>query len=329
MCISTVSKHKKIKRCCIPDRQKTPLAKGQGGDKTIDRTSVSNLHDTVGIGGDWFAMGWTTSPHPEDGEGPVRSVWVDQFSLAITAVSNREFQRFVDDTHYKTSAEVVGSSFVFYLLCENAQNYSASGVAPWWRDVPGACWRTPEGPGSSLDHQWDHPVVHITRDDALQYCRWSGTRLATEAEWEFAARGGLPSQPFPWGDELVGNGRHRCNIWQGDFPNINTQEDGYTGTAPVNEYPANAFGFYNMTGNVWEWVADRFSNMHSPRDTKNPKGPLNGDRFVAKGGSYLCHESYCLRYRTSSRQALQGCVSAGNLGFRVAMDLPSQIAADP
>lgn len=283
-----------------------------------DQLRASSAVNTVTIAGGWFDMGCADSVHPQDGEGPIRPVWVDQFQLAKTAVSNRDFQSFIDATHYQTEAEQVGSSFVFHLLLAESAHFPLSDVAPWWRDVPGACWHSPEGVGSSIDDRWDHPVVHVTRTDASHYCHWAGNRLPTEAEWEYAARAGLASQAYPWGTELLPDGEYRCNIWQGDFPSINTAEDGYVGTAPVTQYAANAFGLFNMTGNVWEWVADRFTNMHSARAARNPKGPLNGERFVAKGGSYLCHESYCLRYRTSSRQALKGNVSAGNLGFRVA-----------
>ena len=164
----------------------------------------------------------------------------------------------------------------------------------------------------------DHPVTHISFEDALAYCAWSGCRLPTEAEWEFAARGGLDAQPYPWGAELKPFGQHRANIWQGDFPDHNTCEDGHLGTAPVTTYQPNEFGFYNMTGNVWEWTMDRFTNLHSPRTVRNPVGPLNGKARVGKGGSYLCHASYCYRYRTSSRQALLPDTVAGNIGFRVA-----------
>jgi len=297
----------------------------RGVDKTTAVTTdvsrpvaVSDI-DTVRIGGEWFDMGSNDSQHPEDGESPVRSVWINQFSLATTAVCNKDFQRFVDATNYVTQAERAGSSFVFHLLCDDIQTLPVSSVAPWWRDVPGACWSAPQGVGSSLEERWDHPVVHITREDALHYCQWLGARLPTEAEWEYAARGGLAMKPYPWGDELTVNGEHRCNIWQGEFPNTNTNQDGFVDTAPVREYASNAYGLFNMTGNVWEWVADRFTNMHSPRAVKNPTGPLNGNRFVAKGGSYLCHESYCLRYRNSSRQALVASVSTGNVGFRVCL----------
>lgn len=263
-------------------------------------------------------MGSALSPHPEDGEGPVRRVWVDQFSIATTAVSNAEFQQFVEATNYVSDAERAGSSFVFHAFVENASGVPASAHAPWWRDTVGACWHAPEGAHSSISDRQTYPVVHISHNDAVAFCGWAGARLPTEAEWEYAARGGLSEQPFPWGAELVPGGVHRCNVWQGEFPHANTAADGYAGTAPVKHYEPNDFGLYNMTGNVWEWVADRFTHMHSPRQSRNPKGPLNGMQFVAKGGSYLCHESYCMRYRTSSRQALSANACAGNVGFRVA-----------
>lgn len=301
------------------DTQRVELS-SKASSAVPNRRVASTDIDTVAIAGGWFDMGSTDSAHPEDGEGPIRSVWVDEFQLATTAVSNRDFQIFVDATNYQTDAEHVGSSFVFHLLLEDATLTPASGAAPWWRNVSGACWHSPEGSGSSINDRWDHPVVHITRSDAMAFCRWSDKRLPTEAEWERAARGGLLSQAYPWGAILRPDGEHRCNIWQGEFPNANTVDDGFVGTAPVTQFTANAFGLFNMTGNVWEWVADRFTNMHSPRPVKNPTGPLNGERFVARGGSYLCHESYCLRYRTSSRQALVNSASAGNLGFRVAAD---------
>lgn len=308
--------------CCIPPVQNNPTRTDNNAIAvTPDNDDRKNgYNDAVCIGSEWFDMGCTESPHPEDGETPVRRVWVDQFRIGKKAVTNHEFQRFVSATNYQTDAERAGSSFVFHLLLGNEQQFPVSKVAPWWCEVADACWSMPEGLNSMLDDRWDHPVVHITRNDALQYCRWSGSRLLTEAEWEFGARGGLRSQAYPWGSALVPGGEHRCNVWQGEFPDINTIEDGFIGTAPVNAYAANAYGLFNMTGNVWEWVADRFTHMHSPRQAKNPKGPLNGDRYVAKGGSYLCHESYCLRYRTSSRQALSDNVCAGNLGFRVAWD---------
>jgi len=318
-----VSHSKSSKKCCIPatNNDVVEIQEPLSDINTHDGMKrVNPTIETSSIGGDWFMMGSTDSSHPEDGESPVRSVWVDEFRLSTTAVSNKDFHRFVDATGYVTDAQRAGSSFVFYLLIENAQTHTASGVAPWWLDVRGASWCHPEGPGSTIEDRGNHPVVHVTRHDALRYCQWAGARLPTEAQWEYAARGGMESKPYPWGAELMPQGRHHCNIWQGDFPSFNDANDGFIGTAPVNEYAANAYGLFNMTGNVWEWTADRFTNMHSPRSIKNPAGPLNGDQYVAKGGSYLCHASYCLRYRTSSRQALDASVSTGNVGFRVSLD---------
>ena len=263
-------------------------------------------------------MGADDGPHPEDGEGPARDVFLDPFSLAETAVTIADYAEFVAATGYRTLAERIGDSFVFHAFCNPDATFPAPVHAPWWRQVPGACWHTPHGPGGAIDIGSDHPVTHVALEDAIAYCRWSGTRLPTEAEWEYAARGGLEGRPFPWGDALETSRGHLCNVWQGEFPATNTAEDGYHGTAPVTAFPPNGLGFHNMTGNVWEWVADRFTTSHSARPTRNPKGPLNGARFVAKGGSYLCHASYCARYRTSSRQSLAPTTTTGNLGFRVA-----------
>lgn len=310
-------------KCCIPVRENVALAERETLSEISELDSatseIPNL-ETVSIGGEWFIMGSSDPQHAGDGESPERSVWVDEFRLSTTAVSNRDFYRFVDATGYVTDAQRAGSSFVFHLQVENTKACRASGVAPWWLDVPGASWCNPEGLGTTIEDRDNHPVVHVTRNDALHFCRWAGVRLPTEAQWEYAARGGLVSQPYPWGSDLTPQGKHLCNIWQGEFPNINVANDGFAGTAPVNEYAANAYGLFNMTGNVWEWTADRFTNMHSPKPIKNPAGPLNGDQYVAKGGSYLCHESYCLRYRTSSRQALDASVSTSNVGFRVACE---------
>lgn len=180
---------------------------------------------------------------------------------------------------------------------------SASG-APWWIGVDGADWRHPEGPGSSVSDRGEHPVVHVSREDALAYCSWSGTRLPTEVEWEYAARGGLHRKRFAWGDELTPQGRHMCNIWQGDFPTVNTCDDGYLGTAPVGSFPANGYGLYDVAGNVWEWTDTMWQN--GTRDV-----------WVIRGGSYLCHRSYCNRYRVAARTANAGDSSSGNTGFRV------------
>ncbi|MFD4248019.1 formylglycine-generating enzyme family protein [Streptomyces sp. NPDC058525] len=170
----------------------------------------------------------------------------------------------------------------------------------WWRAVPGSSWRRPEGAGSSVTARQDHPVVHVSWNDAQAYCAWSGTRLPTEAEWEYAARGGLEQRRYPWGDDLTPGGRHMCNIWQGDFPTLNTADDGYEGTAPADSFHPNGFGLHNVVGNVWEWCADWF-------------GP--GTSRVMRGGSYLCHDSYCNRYRVAARSSNTPDSSTGNIGF--------------
>ena len=173
--------------------------------------------------------------------------------------------------------------------------------AEWWRQVYGADWRHPDGPQSTIEDRMDHPVVHVSWTDASAYCAWSGTRLPTEAEWEYAARAGSRG-PVPWGDELEPDGEHRMNVFQGRFPHENRCTDGYEGTAPVDAFPPNTFGLYNVTGNVWEWCHDWYDSSyyeHSPR--VNPMGPADGTLRVQRGGSYLCHESYCRRYRVSAR----------------------------
>ena len=163
-------------------------------------------------------------------------------------------------------------------------------------------------------------MVHVSWRDAQAYADWAGKRLPSEAEWEFAARGGLIGQPFPWGGELEPDGEHRMNVWQGDFPSFDAAEDGYAGTAPVGAYPPNGYGLYNMTGNVWEWCADWFTVTHPSGPLLDPRGPEDGTAKVLKGGSYLCHASYCWRYRTSARTGNEPSASAGHTGFRCAMD---------
>ena len=255
----------------------------------------------------------------EDGEGPVHTVRVRPFGIAATAVSNDEFALFVDATDHTTEAEQYAWSFVFaaFLPDDFPETRGVSG-APWWRQVFGADWRHPEGPHSDLSGRSDHPVVHVSWTDALAYCTWSGTRLPTEAEWEYAARAGIHGATFPWGDELEPDGMHMMNVFQGSFPDENTGADGYTGTAPVDAFPPNGFGLWNMTGNVWEWCNDWFSPTYydnSPRD--DPPGPESGAQRVMRGGSYLCHDSYCRRYRVSARSSNSPDSSTGNLGFRV------------
>ena len=192
---------------------------------------------------------------------------------------------------------------------------------PWWCQVPGACWKAPEGPGSDTSKRADHPVVHTSWDDAEAYCRWAGLRLPTEAEWEYAARGGLEQKLYPWGDTLRVKGIHRCNIWQGEFPSKDIAEDGYAGTCPVDAFPPNDFGIYSVSGNTWEWCADWFSAEHDEGPFVNPSGAATGTARVLKGGSFLCHRSYCNRYRVAARSSNTPDSSSSHLGFRVARSL--------
>lgn len=255
-----------------------------------------------------FLMGSAEERYPLDGEGPVRPAVVRAFCLAAHPVTNAEFGAFVKATGHVTTAQREGWSFVFAgLLPADFPPTRAVVDAPWWRQVFGARWDRPEGRDSSVADRADHPVVHVSWTDALAYCRWSRTRLPSEREWEYAARGGLEQRRFPWGDALTPDGQHRMNVFQGDFPSHDTGEDGWVGTSPVTAFPPNGFGLRDMTGNVWEWTADRF-------------GPSHPGQRALRGGSYLCHESYCWRYRCSARMANTWDSTAGNIGFRVAAD---------
>ena len=277
--------------------------------------------DLVPIARGRFRMGCVDRwAYPGDGEGPVHAVELDAFEIGVTTVRNEEFAAFVDATGHVTEAEQFGWSFVFGgLLPEDFPATRAVAQTPWWRQVEGADWRHPEGPQSHVDDRDDHPVLHVSWRDAAAFCEWSGTRLPTEAEWEYAARGGRQGLVFPWGDDLEPDGVHRMNVFQGEFPGDDTGADGFRGTAPVDAFAPNGYGLHNTTGNVWEWCADWFDPAyyrHSER--RNPLGPANGTRRVMRGGSYLCHASYCRRYRVAARSANSIDSSTGNLGFRVA-----------
>lgn len=259
---------------------------------------------------------------PGDGEAPVREVMLRPFWMDQTAVTNAAFVRFVRATGYVTSAERSGWSFVFAgLLRDDVGPTRAVTEAPWWRQVHGATWRHPEGPGSDVRERLDHPVVHVSWHDALAYAAWAGKRLPTEAEWECAARGGLVGQRFPWGDDLTPDGEHRMNVWQGVFPTRNACLDGYAATAPATAFPPNGFGLYNMTGNTWEWCHDWFAAHHAAGPLLEPRGPERGTMRVIRGGSYLCHASYCNRYRVSARSATTPESTTGHQGFRCSRDM--------
>jgi formylglycine-generating enzyme required for sulfatase activity len=286
---------------------------------------AASRHSTRGqvrLAGGEFAMGDAFDEgYPADGETPVHRVRLAPFHIDETAVTNAQFATFVKATGYVTDAERYGSSAVFHLVVDAPSSDvlgSAAGT-PWWINVRGAHWRRPEGARSDVAGRQNHPVVHVSWNDAAAYARWAGKRLPTEAEWEFAARGGLDGRRYAWGDELTPGGRWRCNIWQGDFPHRNTGEDGYLTTAPVRAYRPNGHGLWNTAGNVWEWCSDWFSaSYYAESPEADPQGPATGSTRVLRGGSYLCHDSYCNRYRVAARSSNTPDSSSGNLGFRCA-----------
>jgi len=307
--------------CCSARRSKAE-------NSETDRQSVipsekkQGIEGMVKIEGGRFKMGTNSKEgFPADGEGPVREVRVDSFYIDQTTVTNRQFKKFIQATGYKTGAEQFGWSFVFQNFI-SAKNLPSPNDTPWWKGVEGARWNHPEGPGSDISQRMDHPVVHVSWNDAAAYCRWAGKRLPTEAEWEYAARGGLEQKQYPWGDQLLLDNQHQCNIWQGAFPDHNTQADGYAGTAPVKSFAPNGYGLYNVAGNVWEWCRDWFSASYPLlMMSDNPQGPGMGDARAIRGGSYLCHHSYCNRYRVAARTANTPDSSTGNMGFRCVKDV--------
>lgn len=315
------------KTCCAPERSDGGTKMSADDASAFTRVSAGGTEGMRLISGGTFLMGNERDyGFVADGEGPVHEVTLAPFWIDATAVTNEQFNAFVNATGYKTEAERFGWAFVFFgHLSARQQAALPARVlgSEWWCRVDGADWRHPEGPGSTIKRRWAHPVVHVSWHDAAAYATWAGKRLPTEAEWECAARGGLPhANRFPWGDELEPAGRHLMNVWQGEFPLKNTEADGHYGPAPAKSFRANAYGLYNMTGNVWEWCHDWFDAGYyarSPRE--NPAGPTAGDRRVTRGGSYLCHASYCNRYRVDARNANTPDSATSNLGFRCVRDV--------
>ncbi|MGW6130638.1 formylglycine-generating enzyme family protein [Cellulomonas sp. NPDC055163] len=288
-----------------------------------------------------FTMG-SDDHYPE--EAPAHRVAVHGFWMDRHAVTNAEFARFVARTGYVTSAErapdpadypgaapelLVAASVVFR---QPAHRVSLDDPLNWWAYVPGASWRRPQGPGSTAKRMPDHPVVHVAWEDVAAYAEWAGKKLPTEAEWEYAARGGLDGAPYAWGDELTPGGRWMANTWQGEFPLHDTGADGHTGTAPVGSYPPNGYGLLDMIGNVWEWTSDWYgahaAAAHACCSIPDPRGgdrdasrdpALPGVRIprkVMKGGSHLCSPNYCRRYRPAARMPQPVDTSTSHLGFR-------------
>lgn len=307
------------------------------------RAIASAPEGMVWIPAGTYRMG---SDHHYPEEAPAHPVSVDGFWMDASPVTNAQFRRFVEATGHRTLCESAPDA-ADYPGADPALLVPASAVfiAPghrvphgdhhrWWSLVPGADWRYPQGPGSSIEGRDEHPVVHVAFEDVEAYARWAGKELATEAEWEWAARGGGGDTEFAWGEELAPQGKHLANTWQGEFPWQNLAQDGHVGTSPVGAFPANAYGLFDMIGNVWEWTADWFSARHPPAAAKaccipeNPRGasreasldPAQPDvlipRKVMKGGSHLCAPNYCHRYRPAARMSQPVDTSTSHLGFR-------------
>lgn len=307
--------------CCAPSAGNAAAPRAPAAALPVSPVAVRT--DLIAFAASEFRMGTDSREgYRADGEGPARRVTLSAYAIAAHAVSNAEFARFVRETGYVTDAERSGWSFVFRGFVREALADRIKGIsseAPWWLAVEEACWMRPESPGSGIDDRADHPVTHVSWRDAQAYCHWSGTRLPTEAEWECAARGGLEGCTYPWGNELVEGGRHRCNIWQGTFPDQDLGLDGHIGTAPVDAFEPNGHGLYNAVGNVWEWCEDWFSpNYHRVTRGADPRYAVPSGRRTMRGGSFLCHASYCNRYRVAARSSNTPDSTTSNCGFRVA-----------
>lgn len=279
-------------------------------EANLDNTEEQKFARTnsmVEVMGGTFTMGTDKPVFTADKEMPARPITLPSFMLDVYEVSNNEFGLFVSQTSYVTEAEKFGNSFVAeYFLSQETKNEISQAVAsaPWWLPVSGADWKHPEGPDSNIQSRGDHPVVHVSWNDAVAYCDWAGKRLPTEEEWEMACRSGKEDRLFPWGNKWMPGGKFYSNIWTGEFPKTNTGEDGWEGTNPVTEFPATKFGQKNMIGNVWEWTADWWTSAKVDK--------------VKKGGSFMCHMDYCYRYRCAARSQNTPDSSAYNLGFRCA-----------
>lgn len=311
-----------------PATAPTAYPGASAGRAREEARDVVRLPGGVATLGDHFDEGYAT-----DGERPVHRVRLGAFDMDRGSVTNRQFAAFVAATGYVTMNERLGHGAVFYLHARgnDADVLGQADGAPWWLSMRGADWAHPTGPGSGWEAIPEHPVVQVSWDDALAYSAWLGRALPTEAQWEYAARGGLEGARFAWGDVLTPVGRHRCNIWQGEFPVLDSGEDGFIGTSPVGAFPPNGFGLHDMAGNVWQWCADAFRvDAYSRRLAAASPGEPPGDPAtdpvelefgaetarVIRGGSHLCHDSYCHRYRVAARSRAHPASASSNTGFR-------------
>lgn len=335
--------------CCDKDSSPTtPIRPSSLPPRFSPREDSMSFFGMVYIPAGRFQMGANDNPLALPREFPQHPVSVDAFYMDATEVTNKQFLQFTRETNYKTVAErdivweemkhqlppgtkpppdsMLKAGSLVFRAPNNKVNLQDFGQ--WWQWVVGANWRHPLGPGSSIENLEDHPVVHIAHEDALAYATWAGKRLATEAEWEWAARGGLTNKIYPWGDEHVESGRSKCNYWSGTFPYQNNKKDGYITTAPVKSYPANGYGLFDMAGNVWEHCADLYDDSFYSRLGQqlihNPQGPIKSrdsqnpyqKSYVSRGGSFLCNDSYCASYRVSARMPNGYDSSWNHTGFR-------------
>ncbi len=303
--------------CCSPAVTTLTVASARPDSPIDTKPAPATLTGMVKIPAGPFSLGTNNAlAYPADGEGPKRTVALEEFWIDEAAVTNQAFSEFVEASGYITEAERIGWSFVpaFLLSPKDEQHLvGTSADTPWWVGVMNTDWRHPLGPSSSIQELQSHPVVHVSWEDAQAFAQWNGKRLPTEAEWEKAARGGRENSLYAWGDELMNDGDHACNIWQGDFPTSNSAEDGYLGTAPVYSFQPNGFGLYNVCGNVWEWCQDSWNNS------------FTDESKVIKGGSFMCHDSYCNRYRLSARTSHPKNGFTAHIGFRCVADTPREL----
>jgi len=305
------------KPCCTPARDSdsitppVPLATSPDADHL--RQAAIRIPGGAGL------LGTRAPGIADDGETPLRKSRIAPFRITGTTITNAQFKAFIDSTGYVTEAERFGWSFVFWAQVPKEVG-ATHGVAAveWWRRVEGANWRDINGP-NTMAGAWypDHPVVQVSWNDARAYGKWSGGRLPTEAEWEHAARGGLGDVPFPWGDAEPNDTVHTpCNIWQGHFPEANTGRDGHVTTAPARSFAPNGYGLYNLVGNVWEWTSDAYSIKSLKKDVRARLAGMKGYK-LSKGGSFLCHASYCYRYRIAARSGTSPDSATTHQGFRI------------
>lgn len=292
-----------------------------------------------------FTMGNDNADEKHNEEKPGHTVQVKGLWMDVTEVTNAQFKVFADATGYLTDAEknldprdfpdvpspeyLKGGSLLFKHTAGVNPFQCGAGDLPWWKFTVAATWRQPEGPDSSIKDRMNHPVLCLTYKDAQAFAKWAGKRLPTEAEWEYAARGGLIDKNYTWGDEERPNGKYMCNHWQGKFPATDLASDGFNYVAPVKSYPPNGYGLYDMAGNVWEMCEDWYGIDWYAKSAKyNPVGPAIGydpektgyGQHVIRGGSWLCDEAYCFRYRATSRQGLDTLTSTNHVGFRCVSD---------